>query len=194
MTASDCPFCERIDKGDPCNGCPNASSGSPAITERERNLAAMIRVLCAHTAGPAARDRAMDLLRRYGLQGSPLRGGAGREPTEATEACSTAVAHRTIFEFAIREAGYNGYAFTRKPTGEYVSPALQAAWTAWQLSVDTQLPRVFLDLLSQVETFVERHGEADFELGPAKALQARLQGRAVPPHAALSLARFLGKA
>jgi len=51
--------------------------------ERELNLAMTIRMLCSHTAGPTTRERAMELLRRYGLQGSPLRADSAPEVERA---------------------------------------------------------------------------------------------------------------
>lgn len=42
-------------------------------TQRELSMAMMIRMLCSHTANASTRKRAMDLLERNGLQGSPLR-------------------------------------------------------------------------------------------------------------------------
>lgn len=44
-----------------------------APTRRERDMAMMIRMLCSHTANDGTRKRAMDMLTRQGLQGSPLR-------------------------------------------------------------------------------------------------------------------------
>jgi hypothetical protein len=45
--------------------------------KREQSMALMIRSLCSHTANDGTRKRAMELLRRYGLQGSPLRSTRG---------------------------------------------------------------------------------------------------------------------
>lgn len=55
----------------------HTSSGehSGAATQREQSMAMMIRMLCSHTANAGTRQRAMALLREYGLQGSPLRTG-----------------------------------------------------------------------------------------------------------------------
>lgn len=48
-----------------------AEAGEPS--QRELDMAMMIRRLCSHTANAGTREQAMGLLRKHGLQGSPLR-------------------------------------------------------------------------------------------------------------------------
>ena len=53
------------------------------------------------------------------------------------------------------------------------------------------LQAVFLDLLQQVDVFIEQQGEADFYTGPARAMRALLTGRKPAEHLQLGLDKFL---
>jgi hypothetical protein len=52
---------------------------------------------------------------------------------------------------------------------------------------------VFLDLLGQVDQFIEEQGEADFYTGPARALRCVMTGKTPPDHLQAALAAFLLK-
>jgi predicted RNase H-like nuclease (RuvC/YqgF family) len=43
------------------------------LQKRQASMAMMVRMLCSHTCSDNTKQRAMELLRSYGLQGSPLR-------------------------------------------------------------------------------------------------------------------------
>lgn len=58
--------------------CQKLVIAGPA-DQREQSLAMMIRMLCSNTANDGTRKRAGELLRKYGLQGSPLRAASGQD-------------------------------------------------------------------------------------------------------------------
>lgn len=52
---------------------------------------------------------------------------------------------------------------------------------------------VFLDLLHQVDTFIEEQGEADFYTAPARAMRDLLNGRRPAEHLQRGLDKFLAE-
>lgn len=50
---------------------------------------------------------------------------------------------------------------------------------------------VFLDLLQQVDSFIEQQGEADFYTAPARAMRDLLQGKQPAEHLQRGLDRFI---
>lgn len=62
---------------------------------------------------------------------------------------------------------------------------------AGQEASDNLTRAVFLDLLGQVDQFIEEQGEADFYTGPARALRCALQDKTPEPHLQAALAKFI---